>query len=71
MIVGDFDLVALAIVPHEADAPLVVDPDAVLTRPLPLQGFQAIRRRNAQVVESLGRVEHSQLPACKYLNLIR
>ena len=48
MIVGDFDLVALAIVPHEADAPLVVDPDAVLTRPLPLQGFQAIRRRNAQ-----------------------
>ena len=30
MIVDDFDLVALPFVPDKADAPLVVDPDAVL-----------------------------------------
>ena len=58
MIVDDFDLVALTLVPHEADAPLVVDPDTVLPRALPPQKFHTIRGRDPQVIEALGRVEH-------------
>jgi hypothetical protein len=71
MIVDDFDLVALTFVPHEADAPLVVDSDAVPARALSPQKFQTIRGRDPQVLEALGRVEHPQLPAGKRLNLIR
>jgi hypothetical protein len=70
MIVDDFDLVALPFVPHEADAPLVVDSDAVLACALPPQGLQTIRGRSAQVVEALRGVEHPQLPAGDCLNLI-
>ena len=39
MIVDDFDLVALPFVPDKADAPLVVDPDAVLACALPSHGL--------------------------------
>ena len=56
MVVDDFDLVALPFVPDEADAPLVVDPDAVLACALRSQSLQAICRRYAQVVEALGAV---------------
>jgi hypothetical protein len=47
MIIDDFDLVALPFVPCEADAPLIVDPDAVLTGPLSFQSFQTICGRDA------------------------
>jgi hypothetical protein len=32
MIVDDFNLVHIAISPNKTDAPLIVDPDAVLSR---------------------------------------
>jgi len=41
VIVDDFDLVALPLVPEETDTPLVVDPDAVLACALP---FHACRK---------------------------
>ena len=47
MIVDDFDLVALPFAPDEADAPLVVDPDAVLACALSSQSLQAILRQPA------------------------
>jgi hypothetical protein len=42
MIVDDFDIAWSSVLPHEADAPLVVDPDAVLAFAPPLQCFQAV-----------------------------
>jgi hypothetical protein len=33
MVIDDLDAVGVAVAPHEADPPLVVDPDAVLTAP--------------------------------------
>ena len=39
MIVDDFDLVALPFVPDKADAPLVIDPDAVLAYALRSQSL--------------------------------
>ncbi len=53
-----FPLVCLArrsssipVTPGEADAPLVVDPDAVLTAPLTLQCLETIAGRGAQVLQ--------------------
>jgi hypothetical protein len=46
--------------PYEADAILVVNPDAVLTLPISAQRFQAIAGRNQQIGESLRAVERSQ-----------
>lgn len=51
--------------PDEADAPLVVDADAVLSSTVPLEEFQAIARWNPKFVEFLNRIEHQQL--CEHL----
>lgn len=54
MIVGDLDLSRTLIGSDEADAPLVVDADAVLTCAVAAQRLEAVRRREAQVRESDG-----------------
>ena len=70
MIVGNFDVGALSIAPAKADTPLIVYPDAMLTRALALQPFQAIRRWNAQIIKALRGVKHPQLPTRECLNLV-
>jgi hypothetical protein len=49
MIVNDLDIPRPIVGPHEADAPLVVDPNAVLTRPIASQHFEAIAWRCCQI----------------------
>ena len=48
MIIHDFYVVAVTVAPNEADAPLVVDPDRVLTLSLSSQGLQSIPWRRSQ-----------------------
>jgi hypothetical protein len=48
VIVHDFYVVAVTVAPDKADAPLVVDPDRVLTLSLSSQGLQSIARRRSQ-----------------------
>jgi hypothetical protein len=69
VIVDDFYLGALVVPPQKANTPLVVDPDAMLTRTFTLQHFQTIRGRDAQVIQALGGVYHSQLATGDRLNL--
>jgi hypothetical protein len=57
--------------PNETNPPLAVDPDAVLPFAIPFQGFQAIARRNAQIFENTGLVQHAQLAQCARLNVRR
>ena len=52
VIIDDLDGIRPRWRPAEADAPLVVDADAVLPFPIPLQGFQTITGRNAQIVQA-------------------
>jgi hypothetical protein len=40
---------------------MVVDPDTVLACAIALEGFEAIARRNAQVVERRGTMQHGEL----------
>jgi hypothetical protein len=53
---------SIAVDPPKADAPLVVDPDAVLTGATASQPFESIARGHVHILERDGSVELSQLP---------
>jgi len=52
VIVDDLYVVRIGSEPAEADAPLIVDSDAVLASPVPGEFLEAIRGRNAEVEEA-------------------
>jgi len=49
VIVHDLNFVSIALPPHEAQTPLVVNPDTMLPLALAAQGFQSISRRRCQI----------------------
>ena len=61
VIINDLDFVRVTVGPPEADAPLVVDANAVLSGSVTLQFFQAVSRWDPQVVERVRCVENDQL----------
>src|SRR5262249_5248950 len=61
MIVDDLDIVGVAVAPAEADAPLVIDPNAVLPFAISGQPLQPISRRRPQVLEIASIVKLHQL----------
>ncbi len=60
MIVHYLDVMRLAVTPDEANSPLVVDPNAVLTRSISLKRLDAVARRNAKVLQPPGGVKIEQ-----------
>ncbi len=54
MVIDDLDVLGARIGPAKADPELVVDPDAVLSCPVALEGFQMVSGRNAQVFQRSG-----------------
>jgi hypothetical protein len=63
MVVDDFNVVGVAMLPDKADPPLIVDAYAVLTRAVALQGFQPVTRRYAQILDAPSPVEVEKFPA--------
>jgi len=51
VIISDLNFVRAVNSPDEADAVLIVDPDAMLSDPVALQRFQPVAWRDAQVVQ--------------------
>lgn len=51
VVVNDLHLLRSGVGPHEADPPLVVDPDAVLTRSIAFEGLEPVPRWDAEVLE--------------------
>lgn len=51
MIIYYLDIMRISINPSETDAPLLVDPNAVLALSITLQGFELVSRRNSQIVQ--------------------
>lgn len=47
--------------PPEADAPLIIDANAVLSRPISSESFQTVSRRDAQIVQTGGIVQQLEL----------
>lgn len=70
MIVCDFHIVRDSISPDEANTPLVIYPNDVLSRPVATKFFQTVCRRNSEVIERRGFVEHAQLTQGYLLDVI-
>jgi hypothetical protein len=61
MVIDNLHFVGVAIAPLEAHAPLVIDADAILARPVARQLLQPIPGRDSQVNELIGSVQDQQL----------
>ena len=61
VVVDDFHVIRAPIRPNEADAPLVVDADRVLSRPITAERLKAIARWRPQIVQHTRRVHRLQL----------
>lgn len=70
MVVRDFNAHRIAIHPDEADSPLTVDPDAVLSAAIALQRFQSIGGWDPQIVQRPRVVQHAQFASCNLLDVL-
>ena len=62
MVIDNPDIVRVVFAPAEADAPLVIDADAVLASAFAFQSFQMVAPRHSQFAQ-LGRgMERQQFP---------
>jgi len=68
MIVGDFHLKSVAVLPAETDSPLLIYTNTARTFPITAKPLKAIARRYAQVVERGRRIQHEQLSQRRPLN---
>ena len=64
MVIHDLDVRGSAIGPHEADAPLVVDPDRVLAGPVAAEPLEVVSRGKPEILENRRRVHRRQHGAC-------
>jgi hypothetical protein len=61
VVVYNFDVNGTNARPYEADAPLVVDANTVLTLSITVQSLKAIARRSLQKIHGLGCLQLSEL----------
>ena len=61
MVIHDLDIMRIAVRPTKADSPLIVDPDAVLSRPIALEPLEPIAGWHAKVIERFGGIDNHQL----------
>ena len=63
MVVDDLNKFSAAVAPYEANPPLVVDSDRMLSLTIAPKRFEPVTRRLPQIVECTGSVENQQLAA--------
>ena len=63
MVVGDLDVSWSLLGPNETYSELIVDPDRVLSLPIPSQRLKPISRRRAQIIQVSRSVKIAQFPA--------
>lgn len=71
MIVAEFNIMGIAILPNEADAPLVIDADAVLAGPVVFLGFQAVGWWYPKVFQLGCLIDHRQFALCSRYQICR
>lgn len=54
MVIDNLHLVSVAFSPNEADTPLIIDPNTVLSFAVAAERFEAIPRRGSQVAQISG-----------------
>lgn len=62
MIVADFDIERVPLSPSQADPPLIIDADRMLSFTFPLERFKPIARRHTQIRKDVSCVDRHQLP---------
>jgi len=62
MVIEDFNIKSVPMLPSKADAPPIVDADAVLSPAPPFESLKSVGRWDSQIPESLGLVQHPELP---------
>jgi hypothetical protein len=60
MVVRDFDLVGVVPSPNETNTILIVDADTVLALPVAMEFSQSVSRRDFQIFQFHGSVNHRQ-----------
>jgi hypothetical protein len=63
VIIHDLHVVRIAVAPDEADAPLVIDPDAVRPRAAAFQRFKLVSGRHAKIPQPLCPIQVQKLPS--------
>ena len=71
VVIGDFNIVGVIVFKPETNTPLVIDPDAPLSRPIATQLFQAVAGRVTQVVNAYRSVQQHELTQCQSLEVNR
>lgn len=68
MIVHDFNIKNISILPAKTNPPLVIDADAVLSFTVTFQGFQPVAGRDLEVLQPLCLMQEQELASGDTLN---
>ncbi len=71
VVIDDLHVEGIALVPDKTDPPLVINANAVLTGTLPVKRFEAVGRRDAEVIQDSGIIEHTQFAPSHLLDIPR
>ena len=69
MIGYDLDVVGISLFPAEADFPLLIYPDAILSLTVSLELFQSVSGRDSQVIQRFRSVEDGNLTISSTLQI--
>ena len=69
MVVDDFHIVGVAVPPHEADAILIIDSDAVLALTLTVQSLQPGSGGDIQIIQRHGGMQQEKLLQCPHFQI--
>ena len=71
MVIRDFDIIRIAVIPAKTNSPLVIDSNAVLAFPIANQFLKTIRWWNTKVFQGISSIEHHELSQCRSLDIPR
>ena len=71
MVINDLNRLGITISPHETDAPLIIDPDTVLSLPRAFQRLKPVGWWNPEVLKKMRIVQHSEFSARDCLDVGR
>jgi hypothetical protein len=64
LIIHNFDIVRVAVLPSKANSPSIIDTDAILSLPIPFQRFQLIAGRLPQILKGFGAIQVEKFASC-------
>jgi hypothetical protein len=71
VVIRDLDIVGITPSPPEADAPLLVDANAVLVCPVSTEAFQSVSRWNPEVPDCIRSINQQELAVRPSLHIWR